>query len=870
MERKSLPCLLLGITAALNLNANEGSLIPDTHYELLSNYCLNCHDEAEMKGDVNLDHYSIDWSDKEHRDLWENALHMLQEGLMPPEDKAQPALEERNTLISWLDENLLENTPVGGTLPRRLSAEEYRATISKLFDLPDYELPLGFPKDSEYHGFNNVGEGLVLSPPLMESYAKVAEKIADTVYPLARSAPPSSTRIAGPEDMVLSFSAAKVLDDALLLVSRGQEMFRSCSWPSRMEIMASGTYRISVTAAKHKPISDKPLQLEIRARELSASDRSRAEIFRLLKVIEVPSTSPTTITFEADLYEGQTLVFRWANAEMDHGYAEFSKQMREWWSQDARWLAAWQHLVYPNGDLSVKRLASIRGLNGWNILKRALANPKLDMSNATMDNELTVDMLKLANSNSGMFNFADVLCHYYFTNGPALEFHQATLEGPLKIVDGPREMLAKRLQDQFTGKRQEGQSDKAFTRMILKSFLPKAFRRPVGNQTVETYLEIAERSWAKGNSFEDSMHLLIRNILISPRFLYRSLNPEEMDDYDLASRLSYFLTQAPPDKQLLYLADAGQLSELEVLRGEAIRMMPDKPTDAMVQSFTGQWLDTKLLPEIMPDPIFNFSDAEIKMSEKEVEYFFTELLTKNGPMTDFIDPDFHYTSPQFAKKNYQYAVDLEEGNFYEKTESEIQKLPLERGGRFGGLLTQSAVMTATANGVDTQPVLRGVWILENILGTPPPEPPANVPALTPDTRGATTPRELLSAHTNDQACFGCHSRIDPIGFMLENYDPVGNWRDLWPKIDKPIDSTGTLPDGTPINDITDFKAWLVENIDMFSICLSEKLMTYGTGRVPNHAERHEIEQIVKQNHKNGNGFKDLLLALITSKTFRTK
>ena len=872
MGNPFLSVLLFTCAAAQGLRASEGTPVSDTHYDLLSNYCLNCHDEVEMKGDINLDHYTVDWTKKENRDLWENALHMLQEGLMPPEDEDQPGNEERAILMSWLDEHLLDNTPVGGTIPRRLSADEYRSTIRDLFDLPDYELPLGFPKDSEYHGFNNVGEGLVLSPPLMEAYAKVAEEIANTVYPSAQIAPPSTTRTAGPEEMVLSFSAAKVKDDALLLVSRGQEIFRSCSWPSRMEIMASGVYRITVSAAKHKPVSDEPLLLEIRTRELSASDRSRAEIFRLLKVMEVPSTTPNTVTFEADLYEGQTLLFRWANAEMDHGYTEFAKHMREWWSRDSRWLAAWQHAVFPNGDFSVKRVSVLRGLNGWNIITKALANPDLDMSNATMENELTVELLKIANSNSGMFNLADVLCHYYFTNGPALEFHHATIEGPLKIVDGPREMLAKKLQQQFTGYRKPGQSDESFTREILTRFLPRAFRRPVDKQTIESYLNIAKQHWAEGNSFDDGLHLLIRNILISPRFSLSVPRSRRNGRLRPGQPPVIFPGTGAPDAQLVKLAHAGRLSDPEVLRGEALRLLPDHPSDALIQSFTSQWLDTKLLPEIMPDPVFDFSGEEIATAKSEVEHFFAAMLRDNLPMTDFIDPDFTYTSFKFAKENYHYVDNPSSGGGgeYEEEDSEIGRLSMPRGGRFGGLLGQSAIMMATANGVDTQPVLRGVWVLENILGKPPGEPPENVPALTPDIRGAKTPREMLAAHMADKACSSCHSSIDPLGLMLENFDPVGNWRELWPKVNAPIDSTCVLPDGTPIDDITDFKAWLVDNIDMFSQCLAEKLMTYATGRVPNYSERNEIEGIVYQNRKNGNGFQDLFLALVTSDTFRTK
>jgi len=158
--------------------------------------------------------------------------------------------------------------------------------------------------------------------------------------------------------------------------------------------------------------------------------------------------------------------------------------------------------------------------------------------------------------------------------------------------------------------------------------------------------------------------------------------------------------------------------------------------------------------------------------------------------------------------------------------------------------------------------------LENIIGMPPPEAPEDVPALTPDIRGATTPRELLSAHTKEAACAGCHKRIDPVGFVLENYDPVGRWREVWPKSKKKIDPTGVLPDGTKIKDVTELKKWLVENIDSFGLCLSEKLMTYATGRIPNYAERKELESIVSLNIDREKGFQDLLLDLIQSKTFR--
>jgi hypothetical protein len=166
-------------------------------------------------------------------------------------------------------------------------------------------------------------------------------------------------------------------------------------------------------------------------------------------------------------------------------------------------------------------------------------------------------------------------------------------------------------------------------------------------------------------------------------------------------------------------------------------------------------------------------------------------------------------------------------------------------------------------------VVRGVWVLENILGMPSPPPPKNVPALTPDTQGSISPRALLAAHTKDTACAVCHQRIDPIGLALENYDPVGRWRTVWPGTKIAIDPSCVLADGTAIKDPREFKAWLVRNIDRFSQCVAEKLMTYATGRVLNFTEKREIRRIVLANHAKGNGFRDLVLDLVESETFRS-
>ena len=877
------------VTKASASNPEEGTPIPGRAVEFRTNYCIDCHDAASMKGDLNLDLTSIDWSQKESRALWAKVLKANEEGLMPPPKKDQPTGEEREKIIAWLDSSLVEHTPIGGTLPRRLNQAEYQATIRKLLHFPEFKLPMGFPSDTEYHGFNNVGEGLVLSPPHLEAYASVAQEIADQIFPPAKSAPKPRSWKAGPEDMVLSFSAAGVHGDALRLASRSVDIMRSCTWPSRIEISDSGTYRLSVDASKFLSDEGRPFKeamiLEVYARAVTATDRSKIQDFRLLKEIKVSSEKSRTTTFEADLYEGETVLFRWKNAEMTHDPPDTAEAFEILAEENPRFLAAWLKTVFPKGDPKRPiRIANLRGRNGWDTVSKHMADPNLDLTHASGDSALAQAFFKLAAS-KGKTTIADCLCYFYHTKGPAMEMHQLSIEGPSKLVESPADLKQRERQLKITGTPHEGQSKEAFLRDFLAGFLPRAFRKAVTDETVETYLTIAKRHWDAGHTYEEGMHLLFRNILISPRFLYRCLGAGELDDFDLATRLSYFLTQGPPDETLIDLARRGRLSatrpskadpakmEYWVLRREAERLMPTEYTDPMIQSFVGQWLDTDSLHGIMPDPKFKFDETSIDIAKYETERFFTEILTKNLPMTDFIDPDFTFSSIAFVQRNYGFTPKTtsdKNGKTSSASKRKLQRLKIERGGRHGGLLGQSAILTATANGVDTQPVIRGVWVLENILGIPTPKPPKNVPALTPDTRGTTTPREMLTAHTNEASCATCHQRIDPVGFALENYDPVGRWRTEWPGTNTRIDASGILPDGTRIENAIELKSWMVDNIDLFSECVSEKLMIYATGRIPNYTEKREIEVIVRQNRESGNGFRNLVFSLIESETFRSK
>ncbi|MEZ5394466.1 MAG: DUF1588 domain-containing protein [Bryobacterales bacterium] len=823
---------------------NELTPIPSGPANTLQTRCLVCHSAAVHQAGINLEHSSIDWTSAENRALWERVMKAVEQGRMPPSPIPPPQPAERDELVSFLSDGLARNTPFGGHLPRRLNSAEYAATIRSLFDYPQFELPMGFPPDMVSHGFDNVSEGLTLSPPLMEAYANTAWDVADFLFPPPRPEAKQRSWDSPPEDMVISFSASTLHDGVLRLVSRSIDIMRSCTWPSRVEIMDAGTYRITLTASEFRPKTEEPMQLEVYAREITASDRSKIQAFRLLKTIEVTSETPETFTFDADLYPGQTPLLRWENAELDHTPEKLVELYTKRFTENPRYLAAYLKAMFDENGKQ-QSVARLRGRNGHEIIHQYLEDPSLDMSNATMDSELTKRLMKVIDSIGGMQNLGDTLAHEYHDNGPALQIHDLKVEGPIAIVDGPDDKQRKKIRRELAGAEPESLPREEYARRTLARLLPKAFHGPVDDATIERYLAIATEHWAQGHTFDEGMHLLLRNVLISPRFLYRGLHEGPLDDYGLATRLSYFLRLAPPDDELLAAARAGKLTDPKELRAQAERLMPNKPNDAMIRSFTGQWLDMRKLASIMPDPKLKFSEADVSTARQEVEQFFTAMLNENRPMTDFIDPDFTFTSKNFAVKIYEF-----EGHSEDTAEGrKVQRLPMARGGRYGGLLGQSGVMIATANGVDTQPVLRGVWILDRILGMPPPPPPKNVPALTPDVNGAKTPRELLAAHTKDASCAGCHKQIDPFGFVMENFDPVGRWREEWPKSNAPIESAVTLPDGTPAQDVTDLKRWLVGHIDYFSTCFSEKLMTYATGRVPNFAEQKELEAIVRANRE---------------------
>ena len=414
----------------------------------------------------------------------------------------------------------------------------------------------------------------------------------------------------------------------------------------------------------------------------------------------------------------------------------------------------------------------------------------------------------------------------------------------------------------------------ADAKRILFGVLPAAFRRPTEPEEVTPYVDLVRISLDSGKPFETALASGLKGILCSPEFLFldepatgTSQQNQPISDFALASRLSYFFWRTMPDETLFKLASAGRLSQPEVLREQVDRMLADPRSDRFVESFTDHWLMLRDINFTLPDrKVYPEYDDILGLAMLgESRSFFREVMDNDLSLLNFVDSDFIMVNQRLATL---YGIDGISGYNFRR-----HKLPADSVR--GGVLTQAAVLKVTANGTSTSPVVRGNWVLENVLGTPVPPPPPNVPGVEPDTRGATTIREQLDKHRNIEACAACHRRIDPPGFALENFDVIGQWRTAYriPKgwryeIGASVDASGTTPTGERFRNIREFKNLLMKNGDQVARCLTEKLLTFGLGRETGFADRRTIDDIVTNVQQEDYGFRALIHEVVQSPAFR--
>jgi hypothetical protein len=404
---------------------------------------------------------------------------------------------------------------------------------------------------------------------------------------------------------------------------------------------------------------------------------------------------------------------------------------------------------------------------------------------------------------------------------------------------------------------------------LVVRFARQAFRRPVTEAQVAPYQDIGRRSLAQGDSLTEALRASYRAILCSPRFLTFIEVPGTLDSHAVASRLSYALWMSQPDRALLALAEEDRLRDPEILTAQIHRMLKDPKAERFVRGFTDQWLKLKEIDFTSPDTRqFPQFDPVVQESMlQETRAYFAELIRSDLAVSHFIDSDFTYLNSRLAK---HYSADAAP-----TAGQGLQKVALTRNtaGIRGGLITQGAVLKVTADGTSTSPVVRGVFINERILGRHIPPPPPGVPAIEPDMRGATSIRDQLEKHRSNESCASCHRTIDPPGFALESFDPVGGWRTRYGKGDKKaaaVDPSGQTPDGETFADLMGWKSIYSRRSAMIAEGFARQFLTYATGAPIRFSDEAAIGEIVEESAKSGHGLRSLISACLRSDTFLQK
>jgi hypothetical protein len=409
----------------------------------------------------------------------------------------------------------------------------------------------------------------------------------------------------------------------------------------------------------------------------------------------------------------------------------------------------------------------------------------------------------------------------------------------------------------------------SYAREIISDFARRAFRRPVSNREVDRLAGFVKLAQSEGDSFEGGIKLAFQAILVSPQFLFRGeaqTNPDNpksvqpVDEFALASRLSYFLWSSMPDDELFQLAARGKLRKN--LESQVRRMLRDKKSSALVKNFGGQWLQTRNLDFVQPDTdVFpSFNEKLRSDMRKETELFLASLLRENRSVMELLNADYTFLNERLARL---YGIPGVTGENF-------RRVSLKGTGR-GGILTQASILTLTSNPTRTSLVKRGKWVLENILGAPPPPQPPGIPSLKEGKATALTGthRERLEQHRSDPNCYSCHARMDPIGFAFENFDGIGAWREK--EDDLPIDATGKLFTGESFDGASELRKIIVASKrEEFVRCLSEKLLTYALGRGLEMYDRCAIDEIAKRVAKHGYKFDDLIVAAVKSIPFQMR
>ena len=881
-----------GATAAL---ADDAAAFTDRH-------CSTCHNDVEKEGGLDLTALKYEPDDAGNFLTWVKIHDRVQNGEMPPKEKKRPAAGEVATFVKGVSSSLIAHESAaaaveGRVTQRRLNRMEYENVLRDILQAPWLVLQGQLPEEGEVAHFNKVTEALDVSHVHIARYMQVA-------------------------------------DTALRLIMRNQ-VDRPAKTIRRYYARDDRNF-----VRLFKPVID----------GTPAPDRRTFPVLGQKAQPEILwHRAPATVG-DADRQVREQEAVGWVGGSYEvpsHKWSEFvvpvTGRYRVRFNGYSLWVGPYGQRIETKGAGTEKRLVP-RGLRWY--------QPNFeDVSAGRRSEPITIyAMMRLANRRVAAFDISpepsvhefEALLYpnevldtdasrffrsrptgnygeYHYTNpfaqpdgAPAVAFRWMEVEGPLDDAttsagyrllfgDLPLRKIEKPGAEPVAaaparGGRGRGapapeaelevvsSAPREDAERLLRAFISRVYRRPVTEKDVQRFLGLVQAKLAN-SSFTNAMIAGYTAVLASPEFVYLQEKPGRLEDHALATRLALFLWNSEPDAALRAAADRGELQRPERLRAEAERMLQDPRSRRFVEAFLDYWLEIRKMSDSTPSialyPDYYLDDMLTEAALAETQMFFETMVRENLPARNVVDSDFTFANAHLATHYGMSGVDG----------IAMRRVALPAGSVRGGLMTQASVLKVTANGTTTSPVIRGKWIMERVVGHAMPPPPASVPAVEPDIRGAVTIRDQLEKHRADESCAACHRKIDPPGFALENFDVLGGWRERYrgtaPDVEPEqgfgkngwpyqfyyaakVDSSGQLEDGRAFQDIREFKRLLLQDETQIGRNLVRQLVVFSTGAPVRFSDREAIERLVQLGKSDDHGVRSMVHAIIQSDLFRNK
>jgi len=779
--------------------------------------CVFCHNPKMKSGNLDLQQLTSTPKILEDREAWEHVVKKLKTGEMPPKGLPRPQAADVERVTSWINAEIdkvdaTTKPDPGRVTIRRLNREEYNNTVRDLLGV--HSRPADdFPQDDSGYGFDNIGDVLSLSPVLMEKYVAAAEKVARRAVFGAEPLKPTLTRLSPSNRNIKPESSPRFDYD-----ETGLSLPNAVHFTQHFSVEAEYMFRI-VLGGVRPPGAD-PIELALWIDG---------------KQVEVKKFDPVSMaSFEA------------YKQDMNGMRVDFKTRV----SEGSHWIAASIPKLYEGLPTAYR---------GPNPAKRPEPPPPQFRAPRNLPPERLEELKK---------QFEARMADRVAANDGRISAIE--LGGPYAQLEGPSAESSRLI---YTCGHVRSKHTARCAQTILTNLARRAYRRPATREEITDLLALMNRARREGDSFEEGLCLSLQAMLVSPHFLYRIEKDRtatapaaekatgQLNQYEIASRLSYFLWSSMPDDQLMSAASRGELRPGPVLNAQVTRMLKDAKANALVDNFGGQWLELRKLESVKPDrqKFPEFEDYLRMSMREETDTFLANIIREDRSVIEMIDSDYTFLNERLARF---YGIPGVKG-------PEFRKVSLAQDSQRGGLLSQASVLTVSSYSTRTSPVVRGRWILENILNAAPPPPPADVPNLD-ETKvsNSASMRIQLEEHRKNATCAACHVRMDPLGFGLENFDAIGAYRTK--DGTTPIDSSGTLPDGRTFKGPIELKAIVKSDSEAFAECLTEKMMTYALGRGVEKYDRAAVKKIVRSAMANQYRFSAFVTGIITSVPFQQR